>query len=289
MKIFLGLLNIVLFFALITGLFFGTRYIYRRMHYTHIYAIFDEAEPFSPRMRVFYKGFRIGKVTKVEPNKDYTATKMHIVLFPKGVKIPNNVTVKIRAYKDSYNYVDIVSPELASTDYLENDDEVKGSIAQNVNTFFNKHIDDGTLEILVQSVLTILDGVNKTVNDTNALIVDMRNTFNAASPNLIESSRNISTISTNFSGTSLKISNTVNQDSLDRTMKNLERSSENLECLTQKVNCAVQDLPETMERVNSITKDVNEITSGVNNTLKKPMGGARLLMGKPVQTCPCKK
>jgi len=289
MKIFLNLLSIILFFGFLTGLYYGTRYIYRRLHYTHITAIFNEAEPFSPRMRVFYKGFRIGKVTKVEPNSDYTSTRVDIVLFPKGVKIPNNVTVKIKAYKDRYNYVDIISPELASTEFLKNGDEIKGTVAQNVNAFFNKQVDDGTLDILVQSVLTAMDGVNQTVENANALIVDMRTTFAAASPNLIESSKNISTISTHFSGTSLKISNTVNQDSLDRTMHNLERSSENVECLTQKVNCAVQDLPETMDRVNSITKDINDITSGVSNTLKKPMGGARLLMGKPVPSCPGKK
>ncbi len=289
MKIFLTLLNIILFLGFLTGLYFGAKYIYKRIHYTHIIAVFNEAEPFSPRMKVFYKGFRIGKVVKVEPNIDYTSTYMHIVLFPKGIKIPNNVTVKIKAYKDRYNYVDIVSPELASTDFLKNGDKVQGSVSENVNAFFNKHVDDGTLEIMIQSVLTVLDGVNRTVSDANELIVDMRKTFNAASPNLIESSKNISTISSHFSGTSLKISNTVNQDSLDRTMKNIENSSENIECLTQKVTCAVQDLPETMERVNSITKDVNEITSGVSNTLKKPMGGARLIFGKPVQTCPCKK
>ncbi len=285
MKIWVILLNIVILILILSGLVFGGIYLYKITHYTHITAVFDEAEPIPPKMQVFYKGFRIGKVVKVTPNNDYTATHMDIVLFPEDLKIPDNISVKIREYKDDFDYVDIVSPELASTEFLKNGSTVKGSVSQNAQKFIDSHADSGTLELIIQSVLVMLDGVNKTVENTNELVAGVRKTFDAASPNLVESSKNIAEISTNFSGTSLKINNSVNQASLDRTMQNLEKSSQYVECLTKSLNCAAKDLPETMDRVNDITKDVEGITSGVNTTLQKPFGGARLIMGTPVSKC----
>lgn len=288
MKVFLILINILLGIILLTGFYFLSNYIYKRAHYTHITATFDEAEPFSGRMKVFYRGFPIGKVVRVEPNSTYTNTNVKIVLFPKDLKIPSNVTVRVKSYKDTYNYIDIIAPDEASAEYLKNGDEVKGETAQNVNTFFNKHAEDGTLEILLQSVAGILDGVNNTVNETGLLMKDVRNTFQAASPNLVESSKNISTLSGNFSGTSVKLNNSVNQQTLDRTMNNLEQSSKNLENLTKNIDCATRNLTETMDKVYCITKDVNEITSGVNNNLQKPFGGARVIMGKSKPSPCCK-
>ena len=107
MKIWVILLNIVILILILSGLVFGGIYLYKITHYTHITAVFDEAEPIPPKMQVFYKGFRIGKVVKVTPNDDYTATHMDIVLFPEDVKIPDNISVKIREYKDDFDYVDI--------------------------------------------------------------------------------------------------------------------------------------------------------------------------------------
>lgn len=288
MKIFLILVNIFLLLIFITGSYFLGSYLYRRAHYTHIIATFDEAEPFSKKINVFYRGFLIGKVAGVEPNSSYTKTNVKITLFPKDIKIPANATVKIKSYRDAYVYIDIVAPQVASTEFLKNGDEVKGETAQNINTFFSKHAEDGTLEILIQSLAEILEGVNNTVSETSSLVKDFRQTFQAASPNLIESSKNISTISGNFSGTTLKINNSVNQQTLDRTMNNLEQSSKNLEGLTKNIDCATRNLTQTMDKVYCITKDVNEITSGVSNTLQKPFGGARVILGRPVQSecCP---
>ena len=287
MKIFLILVNIFLLLIFITGSYFLGNYLYRRAHYTHITATFDEAEPFPKNMNVFYRGFLIGKVTRVEPNSSYTKTNVRITLFPKDIKIPVNATVKIKTYRDSYVYIDIIAPQVADTEFLKNGDEVRGETARDINSFFNKHAEDGTLEILIQSLADILENVNNTVSETSLLIKDFRQTFQEASPNIVESSKNISTISGNFSGTTLKINNSINQHTLDRTMNNLEQSSKNIEGLTKNIDCATRNLSQTMDKVYCITKDVNEITSGVSNTLQKPFGGARVIFGSPVTPNSC--
>ena len=65
-------LLIILFLGIVIP---GGYYLYRYMSYTRVIAEFDDAEPLPPKMSVFYKGFNIGKVTKVQPHDDYTKTE----------------------------------------------------------------------------------------------------------------------------------------------------------------------------------------------------------------------
>lgn len=257
----------------------------RRLSYTHITAVFDEAAPFPPNMQVFYKGFKIGRVVKVEPNDDYSATLVRIDLFPNDVRIPDNVSVRIKTYKDDFDYVDIVSPELASTEFLKNGSQIKGKTTLNIDEFFNKHIEEGNFDVLIQGLADMMEGINETVKQAGGLVGDLRETVKAMRPNLVTASGNLSSISGNFSSTSLKINNSVNQRTLDQTMNNLEQSTKNLQGITRNIDCATRNLTQTMNNVYCITENVSEITSGINNTLQKPMGGARLIFGKPVPGC----
>ena len=282
MKTFLKILVIIIITAIIL---ISIWMIISSSRNTHITAVFDEAAPFPPNMQVFYKGFRIGKVVKVEPNEDYTATLVRIDLFPDDIRIPENVSVRIKTYKDDFDYVDIVSPELASTEFLKNGSQIKGKTTLNIDEFFNKHIEEGNFDILIQGLADMMEGINETVKQTGGLVGEVRETVRAMRPNLVTASGNFSTMSGNFSNASLKINNSVNQQTLDQTMNNLERSSQNLQGITRNIDCATRNLTQTMNNVQCITENVSEIASGVNNTLQKPMGGARLIFGKPVQGC----
>ncbi len=285
MKIFFTILNVILILILISAISYGGYYLYRVSHYTRITVVFKDADPFPPAMKVFFKGFEIGKVTKVEPNRDYTATHLKIVLYPEDLKLPDNISVVVKNYRDSFDYVNIVLPELASTEFLKNGSVIYGHTSMSVKDLINGHAEAGTLDILIESLVNILDGVDKTVNETSGMVSDLRKTIRAASPNIVSSTKNLSVISRNFSGTSLKINNSVNQKSLDRTMKNLEKTSRNIQSLTRNLDCATRSFPKTMNNVYCITEDVSDITSGVNNTLQKPMGGARLFFGQPISGC----
>lgn len=289
MKILVIVINIVILLLLFLGIFAGVGYMYKSSQYTNIIAVFNEADPFPAKMNVFYKGFQIGKVVKVEPNEDYTATNMQIVLFPKNIKLPNNIKVKVRNYKDSVDYVDIISPELASTEFLKDGDKVEGTVAKCASDFLDQHVDNGNLELIIQHVVTVLDGVDKTVAETNELIANIKTTFQAVSPSIIDSSKSFSVVSDNISDISTKVNNSVNQSSLNKTMDSLESTSKSVAAITQSIDSATKDLPETMSMVNSITRDVSGITSGVNNTLQKPFGGIRFLFGSPVSACGCSK
>ena len=284
MKLLLTFLNIIIAVALIVGLFFGGRYLYNWAHYTRITAVFNEAEPLENNMNVFFKGFRIGKVTGVEPNEDYTATYLHIVLFPADIRLPENISVKVKDYKNEYTYVDIILPKDASPKFITSGTKVEGSVSKNASNFLNSYLEDGSMDAVIDGVVVMLDNVNNTVKSANALLFDVKKTFDAASPSIITSTRNVSAISDSISDTSLKIDNALSAKSLDGTVDNFEKSSEYIEKLTQNLSCATRDLPETMDRINSITKDVSDITSGVSRTLQKPFGGARLIMGSPVSS-----
>ena len=57
-------------------------FIYRLLTYTYLTVEFNEARPVRNKIPVYYKGYRIGKVDKIKPSKDFKSTKR--VLSQKG-------------------------------------------------------------------------------------------------------------------------------------------------------------------------------------------------------------
>ena len=68
----------LLAFVILSSLLF----IYRVLTYTYITIEFNEARPVRNKISVYYKGYRIGKVEKIKPSKDFKSTKVTIVLYP---------------------------------------------------------------------------------------------------------------------------------------------------------------------------------------------------------------
>ena len=53
---------------------------YQKLAYLNILVKFDDLEPFERKMNVYYKGFKIGKTTKIFPDKDYKNTYLKYYL-----------------------------------------------------------------------------------------------------------------------------------------------------------------------------------------------------------------
>ena len=138
------------FFLLV--LLLGGYYIYQVSHYTHITAVFEEADPFPSGMKVYFKGFEIGKVVKIEPNQLYTKTHVKMVLYPKDLKLPDNIYVTVKNYRDTYDYVNINLPEVASAELLKNNSVISGHTSMSAKDFFNNHAEAGTLDVLIESL-----------------------------------------------------------------------------------------------------------------------------------------
>lgn len=279
MKILLKILGLMFILVLVVV---GIIFLYLHFKGIRVTAEFEEAAPFPPNMQVFYKGFKIGRVGKIYPADDYTVTRMEIIISPEDAKIPDNVSVRVKSYKDDFDYVDIVAPELASTEFLKNGSVIKGTTSLNVNEFFMKHIEEGTMDFVIQGAADVMQSLNKTIEQTQGFVSELTKTVEMMRPGLVSTTDRFSVFSENLSGTSLKINNSVDQRKLNNTMNNIEQSSYNLRSIMQKLDCATEEVPQTMSNINSITEDASQITSGVKGTLKKRFGGFRLIFGKPI-------
>lgn len=288
-KIVIQILSFILLVLIILGSIAYVKYLIQVSHHTHIKAEFTELAPFSSNMPVYFKGFKIGKVTKIEPKDDFTATQMSITLFPEKIKFPKNVYVKVKNYKQNVMYAEIELPELASEKTLKDGDIIKGKTNMSFESILQKQAESGSIDLIIGTLGEIMVNVNNTVKEAEGLLKDVRVTFKNNENYISLSTRNLSEATGNLTRTSVKISSTVDQATLDRTLKNIEETSSNMKNITRNIDCATRNLSDTMEHVNGISENVNGITNSVNCTMKNRFGGFRLIFGKTDQNCKCKK
>lgn len=288
-KIVIQVLSFIMLILIILASIGIFKYIIRVSHYTHIKAEFTELTPFSSKMPVYFKGFKIGKVTKIEPKDDFTATQMHITLFPEQIRFPKNVYIKVKSYKKNVTYAEIELPELASEKRLKDGDTIKGKTDMSFEAILQRQAESGSFDLIIGTLGEVMVNLNNTVKQAEGLISDIRVTFKNNESYISVSTRNLSEATTNLSRTSLRISGTVDQITVDKTMKNIEETSRNMKNITRNIDCATRDLSDTMNHVNGITENVEGITDSVNCTMKNRFAGFRLIFGKPDQNCKCKK
>lgn len=289
-KLLVQILSFIILILILAGVVWLLIYIDKAAHYTRIKAEFTELEPFPAHMPVFFKGFRIGKITKIEPKDDYTATQMSITLFPRDLNFPKNVYVRVKSYKDDYDYVEIELPELASEQLLKSGDIIKGKSNVTFESLIRKHAESGSLDLIIEGLGEITDSVNKAVQQADGLLADVRATLKSNQNYITLTTKNLSETTGSLYKTSLKIDGSVDQKTLDNTMKNLEQTTQNMQQITKNIDCATRNLTDTMNQVNEIFENINGITNGVNCTMKKRFGGFRLIFGKPDRCCDkCKR
>lgn len=270
------------------GLFFLIKHIVHITKQTHIKAEFTELAPFSKKMPVYFKGFKIGKITKIVPKDDFTTTLMHVTLFPEEISFPQNIYLQVRSYKKNLTYAEIMLPDEPSVKKLKDGNIIKGKTNMSFDSIIERQSENGSFDLIITTVGEIAVNVNKTVQELEGLLKDVRTTFKNNENYISISTRNLSTATSHLNRTTLNISSTVDQKSLDRTMKNVEDTSKNLKSITKSVDCATRNLSETMEHINEITANVSGITESIDCTMKDRFGGFRLFFGKPSKKCKCK-
>lgn len=289
MKIIASILSLILSIFLIFGLVVLIKHIIHTTKQTHIKAEFTELAPFSKRMPVYFKGFKIGKITKIVPKDDFTTTLMHVTLFPEEISFPQNIHLQVRSYKRNLAYAEIVLPENPSDKKLKDGNIIEGRTNMSFDSIIERQGENGSFDLIIETLGEIMVNVNNTVKETEGLLKDVRLTFKNNESYISLSTRNLSQATGHLTRASVNISSTVDQKSLDRTMKNIEDTSKNMKNITKSIDCATRNLSETMEHINEITENVEGITNSVNCTMKNRFGGFRLFFGKSDQNCKCKR
>ena len=287
---------LIIFFSVlisIAGIWYG---VYRLTN-LHVTAVFDELEPFPHNINVYYKGFRLGRSTKVYPSKDFTQTYVDMNLHMDDFSLPDNITAKVKT-KNKRDYIELIYPDMPSVTYLKNHDKIKGEKGINFASFIQDQADSGGLDNLTGNLSETVDAAGETMNaltdlfhTANDILVDLRPSLKESGENLAITTRNLTVASDNIANVSIGLNRSAKPKILDNTFSNIELITKNLELTTSNtalltkradsetvalLNCLIKN-------ANNVILNINDIIKGFKATLSKRFAGMRLIFGKPLE------
>lgn len=279
---------VILLITLITSL--GI-YIYQILNYTYITIQFKNLRPFREKLEVFYNGFEIGHTIKVMPDKDYKTTLVKIALHPQDLKLPSNITIKMKSEKvhnEKIDFLELIYPENPSKSLLKNGDTILGKATIDLESYLASQ-DQENIDQIKTNIEEAINNLNTTTNELSKLILTLQNTINENRVNIKTTTSNLAKTSENIADMTNKFNQSINGKKLDNTTSNLNITSQNIAELSKNINTLSNNLNQTMPQIdttvnqtNSILKNINEITCGISKTLQKRMGGLRILFGQTI-------
>lgn len=263
--------------------------LYNKLAFMNIIVKFDELEPFEKQMAVYFKGFRIGKTTKIYPDKDYQNTYLKLRLYRGKVNLPSNSTVKIRKIKAG-SYVDVLYPNEPTLSRLKDNDEIKGTISKDIAELIENKLNGGELDLIVDDTANLIENANTAIVSLNEIFIQVRDTIEEIRPDIVKIVSNFADTSSNLKNTSETINLAINSDNAKTSFLNITDTTENIKLITENIEDITKQIDDvTMPITNSVLcetqqtmKNVNEISFGLKNTLKKQFGFGRLIFGRPV-------
>lgn len=272
------------------------------LSHKHITAEFTELAPFAHNMPVYYKGFKIGRSIKIKPNKNYTATRIKLVLYPTDLELPANVIARVKQRNgdnknnNDFDYIEIEYPSSPVLKLLKGGDVIEGRTSIDFKDILQKQADSGALDQVGNKLSDVLDSVKDTSNALTDLFIVIRETVQQNQNNLETTTSNLAQMSKNINNLTGKVDDSITEkqlknianrlsltsNHLERTTRNLENITKNIDNSTKSLNSTMNGISSSVENVNGITCDVRTITYGLSKTMQKNFSGFRLLFGKAV-------
>ena len=275
---------IIILSSIVTGIF-----LYNRFAFLHVIVKFDNLEPFEKQVPVYYKGFKVGKSTKIYPDANYNNTFLNLQISPSDVRLPKNITAKLQK-SASRGFINLIPPETASVEKIKDGDIIKGDTVKDINSMLSDKLASGSLDSIIDNSSNLLDSANQTVQELggiftqiNEILTDTRKDIKTATSSLAKTTVNLENISTN-------LNNALNKDTLKNSSQNIEETTKNIKEISENLNSVSRQIDEVSMplinsavcNTNSTMKNVNEITKGIKNTLQKRLGLAKIMFGKPI-------
>lgn len=263
--------------------------LYNKFAHVSVIVKFDELEPFEKQMNVYYKGFKVGRTTKIYPDKNYENTFIEMRLYPYNINLPDNIEAKIKRTKTS-TYINIIAPASPSIKRISNNQIIKGKSTKDINSLINDSLGEDGLDEIIDDATNLMETANVTVKNlgdiflqVNEIITEIRGDINIAADNLAKTTTNLEKMTANLSNGLDEESIKGSVTNIEETTKNIKEITKNLDKITNQID--KQTIPivnSVLCETNSTVKNVNEITGGIKNTLKKKRGLSKILFGKPI-------
>lgn len=255
-----------------------------------ITAKFKELEPFRHNISVYYKGFRLGKTTKIRPGEDYQTTLIDMRIKNKGVQLPANTEIVLRR-KDKKDYIELVYPNTPYIETLKHGMVIDGHLGVNFENFIEEQARNGGLDEIKQNVNDTVKSAGETFEALTEMLNVMTGILEDVRPMINDTVSNINSSSKDLAKMSENLRKSVDKGYIDSTLYNLQETSGNLAVTTKNFGIFSDSLNKQgavltnclLKRLNTLVYNINQIVVGVGETLKKRFGGIRLFLGKGIE------
>ena len=265
---------------------------------------FDELGPLTKNMAVYYNGFKIGKIVRLEPDNDFKHTLAKVNILQKNINLPQNSTVHLQSFPSGEIYLEFVYPDSPSFKMLKRGDLIEGITPYSLEKFMLGQNISGVTDVVSLHVIKALNateianmemtaffqntsklinenrkGVNTSVNNTAA----MTKSLAAMAENMNQASINLNQTTINLNQTTTKINNALDEKTLKDTTLNLKDTTANIAEATKDIDKTIKKIDDTISKANSTVGNLNSMTSGLNATLSQRFAGMRIIFGSPLK------
>lgn len=267
-------------------------YFYNTSYY--VIVRFDELGSITKNMSAYYNGFKIGKITKINPDKDFKHMVARINLYYKDMNLPQNTTVKVEAFPNGELYLEFVYPPSPSLKTIKRGDILEGIAKYSLEEFMLGQNVSGVSDIVsihVLKALNAMDLANKEMEQffkvTSKVVEENKKGISLSVDNIVLMTDSFAQMAENLNKASKKLNNSMDEKDLKKTTSNIKDTTDNIAKATKDIDKTVKKIDDTITQVNAVSENLNVITCGVKETLAKRFGGMRIMFGTPVKQQNC--
>lgn len=282
-------LLILIIFLILIGV-----YIYNTTYY--VIVRFDQLGPLTKNMSAYYNGFKVGKIVRIEADKDFKHTLVKVNLFNKDINLPQNSTVNVQKFPNGELYLQFIYPNSPVFRTIKRGDILEGIAPYNLEEFMLGQNIAGVTDVVSQQIIKTLNAteianieIKIFFQNSSRLINENRKGINTSVNNTVVMTRNLAQAAENLNQTSKKLNNALDETTLKDTTSNIRETTDNVSKATKDIDKIVKKIDDTISQANAAAGNLNSITSGLNETLGKRCGGMRVMFGTPVKPQNCKR
>jgi len=284
------LIIFVLIFLTIIGL-----YIYLTKNYVIIR--FNELGALTKNMPVYYNGFKIGKIVRIDPDDDFKHTLVRVNLKYKNLKLPQNTTVRVENFAQGELYLNFIYPNSPSFKTIQRGDRLEGIAPYSIEQFMLGQNISGVTDIVSLHVIQALKAteianmeMTAFFKNTSKVVNENSKGIKASVANTTAMTKSLAQMADNLNDASKKINNALDEKTLKDSTSNIKDSTSNFKVTTDNLSKATKDFDKTMKKIddtiahaNATAENLNSISSGLNETLSKRFAGMRIFFGTPIK------
>lgn len=277
-----------LLFILIILLAVAGAYLYVTTNY--VIVRFDELGFVAKNMNAYYNGFKIGKIVKVEPDKDFQHVLAKLNIYNKNINLPQNTTVRVQSFPSGELYLEFVYPESPSLKPMTRGTVLQGIARYSLADFMQGQNISGMTDIVTLHVVRTLQAteianheIKMFFQNASSIVNDNRKGIKASVDNTRKMTANLAQTAANLNDLSEKLNNAVDEKALKQTTSNVKDTSDNIVKLTQDLDKTVNNIDATVDEFHTAAQNLTAVTSGLNTSLSKKFGGMRVMFGTPTK------